>query len=73
MEIKIYFHEHEDYNQHRYYEKQDAYGQHSGEVTDGYFRAEDLRKEGKDEWAGFTPVFKNRDDAQDYASMAIWD
>ena len=71
MEIKIYFKEHENYNQHRYYEKADGYGQHTGEVIDGYFRACDLRQEGNQEWAGFTPVFKDMDEAYEYASMAV--
>lgn len=71
MNILIYFHEHGDYKEHRYYEKQDGYGQHSGEITDGYFRAEDLKQDGKHEWAGFTPVFKDRVEAEMYADMAI--
>lgn len=71
MNILFYDKVHEDYNQRRYYEKQDGYGQHSGEITDGYFRAEDLKQEGKQEWAGYIPVFKNRIDAEIYADTAI--
>ena len=72
-DIKIYFKPTGDYKEHRYYEQPDAYGQHSGQITDGYFRASDLKTEGEREYAGFTPVFKDRLDAECYADTAICD
>lgn len=73
MDIKIYFKPTGDYKEHRYYEQPDAYGQHSGYITQGYFKASDLKTDGKYEWAGHTLVFKDRLDAECYADTAICD
>ena len=71
--ITIYFKPTGDYKEHRYYEQPDAYGQHSGQVVDGYFRQEDIKKDGKYEWAGHHLLFKTYQEADYYASCAIND
>lgn len=71
--ITYYFKPHGEYNQHRYFEKPDAYGQHSGEVQDGYFKASDLRLDGDIEWAGHQIVFKDKIEAAIYCDRAICD
>lgn len=63
----------DEYTELRYFEEDDACGQHSGQVTHGYFRKDDLRKDGNLEWAGHRLVFKDYYDADYYASVAICD
>ena len=72
-DIIYYFKPKGEYTELRYFEKPDSYGQHSGEVTSGYFRKSDLRQDGDLEWAGHELVYKDYSEADYHASVMICD